>query len=355
MSKSVSTNEYRCTFVLKTQEEVGDGKAWPMQVSLDQLAEILYRVKDGKMTSGSFSASSYDPELESTHSIFVKILGDPAEKLVEVSNIVNTPFWTTTSISARGLCAIGTSAGVILTKEPETRFSTAYQVAAKWETPLFVRDIKDDELGIWARHVDEKGGVFWKDDEYGWPSELLKSDNHPATYEPLTYRTGLNLHCTIIDAGAAPLVYGVFGDVEDGFGPSFYAVTSEASVNFLPTVAVVGEDNNPFNPSNKLYLGVEFTVAWFRQFASSEYWLSTRTDGFGVPVDVVPAGITFSIKLSTSSITCPLYYSNHPQWGDVSFTVGSATNFVLEAKKWWPYAKDSPATPLWNKDTGAKL
>lgn len=52
--KGVHTPELRCSFVPKLESECGDGKEFNMEVTLDELAEILYRVKDAWFTSGSY-------------------------------------------------------------------------------------------------------------------------------------------------------------------------------------------------------------------------------------------------------------------------------------------------------------
>jgi hypothetical protein len=53
MSAGVFTNDLRFAFVDKTAGEVGDGTAYPMEVTWDQIAEIFYRVKDAWFTGGS--------------------------------------------------------------------------------------------------------------------------------------------------------------------------------------------------------------------------------------------------------------------------------------------------------------
>jgi hypothetical protein len=52
MSAGVFTADLRFTFVDKTAGEVGDGTAFPMEVTLGQIAEIFYRVKDAWFTGG---------------------------------------------------------------------------------------------------------------------------------------------------------------------------------------------------------------------------------------------------------------------------------------------------------------
>lgn len=57
-AQGVFTNNYRVKFVEKSGSEVGNGTAFPMLVTLDQLAEILYRVKDAWFTSGQILTTS---------------------------------------------------------------------------------------------------------------------------------------------------------------------------------------------------------------------------------------------------------------------------------------------------------
>ena len=55
MGNRVTTPNLRFEFVEKTATECGDGTAFPMEVTLDQVAEIFYRVKDAWFTGGSAS------------------------------------------------------------------------------------------------------------------------------------------------------------------------------------------------------------------------------------------------------------------------------------------------------------
>lgn len=55
MGNRVTTPNLRFEFVEKTSAECGDGTAFPMEVTLDQVAEIFYRVKDAWFTGGSAS------------------------------------------------------------------------------------------------------------------------------------------------------------------------------------------------------------------------------------------------------------------------------------------------------------
>jgi hypothetical protein len=53
MSRNLVIPYYRPTFVEKTISEVGHGTFFPLLVTLDQIAEIFFRVKDAWISSGS--------------------------------------------------------------------------------------------------------------------------------------------------------------------------------------------------------------------------------------------------------------------------------------------------------------
>jgi len=59
MGTQINTIESRIKFVKKESADVGDGTDFPMLVTLDQLAEIMYRVRDAWFTAGSFKVFGY--------------------------------------------------------------------------------------------------------------------------------------------------------------------------------------------------------------------------------------------------------------------------------------------------------
>jgi hypothetical protein len=54
MAEHITTFSPKFTFVEKTAAEVGAGTAYPMLATADQLAEVMYRVRLSKFTSGYF-------------------------------------------------------------------------------------------------------------------------------------------------------------------------------------------------------------------------------------------------------------------------------------------------------------
>jgi len=61
----------------------------------------------------------------------------------------------------------------------------------------------------------------------------------------------------------------------------------------------------------------------------------------------------YVMKLASGDVTCPLYIADAVGGGTYPFQFGE--DFVQEAVEWFPYAKDSPPTAVWNTATGAKL
>jgi hypothetical protein len=106
----------------------------------------------------------------------------------------------------------------------------------------------------------------------------------------------------------------------------------------VPQVAVSGDD--PFAPGATLHLGIQFLATWGGQ-ATAGGILSSHCEGLS------SAGCKLKIKLASSEVSCPLYWH-----GDGEIT--SQTDFVLTAKKWWPYAKGA-GEAVWDEDTGAML
>jgi len=127
-----------------------------------------------------------------------------------------------------------------------------------------------------------------------------------------------------------------------GNPPSFYALDrvddsgenmsseSRLQVRFDSWVLWVGGDH-PFSPDSVLYPRVRFRVAGLNSEDGSLSY---------------PLGIDFVIKLSNTAVHIPLY-------GDSAGFTGTA-NYVLEAKKWWPYA-DQAGNPAYNETTGLPL
>lgn len=131
--------------------------------------------------------------------------------------------------------------------------------------------------------------------------------------------------------------------------------TSDVKVQVTGDVAYTG--TSPTDPTGKLYLKVLLTGntygGWYDTNVSVEFRARENTPENGLYSDgyLLPMRLVF--KLSNSEPSCALYGGNIDYEPVDHITYG--TDLVLEAKEWWPYAKDSPAVPVWNSATGAKL
>jgi hypothetical protein len=132
-----------------------------------------------------------------------------------------------------------------------------------------------------------------------------------------------------------PTSYGFYEKSGPPESPNAAVVT--VMVRFNGKVAYVGKDQ-PLHPDSVLYVGVlvEMYSAGTGFFVGSIE--GTGNETFGSDLE---------IQLSDASVSFPLYYN--PNFLITEAT--SARNFVLAAKKWWPYAT-SEGFPAWDENTG---
>lgn len=154
---------------------------------------------------------------------------------------------------------------------------------------------------------------------------------------------------------------------DENWGDSTCSVSID--VNVSNEVAFVGA-SSPFDPNARLFLKVK---------AGGDFYLWGYLDGSFRPANCVaistwPSGINYAVgaynfppaseitqrlvfKLKDSAPSCPFYGTaivGYP-YSYLDGTIQGTEDFVIEAKEWWPYAKDSPPVPIWNTTNGAKL
>jgi len=320
-ASGVFTRMKRVTFVKKEASEVGDGTAWPMLATLDQVAEIMYRVRDAWFTSGS-TVSSYvvedpyaDPPTSITHTVTTAVQGTPIAQLVNSINTRNNPFGTN--------------------YEYARAYHVSESIPAKFDSyfgeeySLYGYDTFRDcnsEIGIWYPDYGILGGGIIG---YYYPGNLDTG-----------FRCGFSHN-----VGSFASYFGL-----DPSPSGFYKVTTTdeydggssvtgagAWVIFTGEVAYVGD--SPTSPTAQLYVGLKIGCE-----GGSFYGVNTSSDYFsGVPS--YDTGANFVLGLAGGdSVSCKLYSPD---------TYDSVSNFVLQAQEWWPYAK--AGGPVWNSATGAKL
>lgn len=180
----------------------------------------------------------------------------------------------------------------------------------------------------------------------------LASPTHPAgtlTYWSASHGaiTGLTHYAESFEVSSGYYPYG------ESFGIEYQAAVE---LMFSGNVAWVDTNasGNPLDPANELWIGLNF-------FAYTSDGVRLDGTGSGLSIIIVDAyseltgnpneGPTgdLSIVLATGTLTVPLYCSNY-----TSLT-SATSSMTISMEKTWTYAKDSPAVPVWDEDTGAKL
>lgn len=276
MSEGVFTRMKRLEFVEKLSSEVGDGTAWPLLVTQDQLAEILYRVKDSAF-SGSVTETLGGVTVEFGFS------GDPANALVAEDSAYDYLWFSRRGYSATDVDGF------------EGYFGEGYSVG---ETEYF--DIADKEKGVWA----------------------------PPVNEGFSFRTGLTHEFTVFSEGGLesdplPDHYLAYNKVDSSISPAQALLQISGEVAWVD----VNGSGNPFDPENELYLALQLDMFGTLYFSTS---LSTNAVEAG---NSVATGVQFEIGLSTSDLAIPIYFTT----GDGSASYSGAIR--LDATEWWPYAK----------------
>lgn len=288
MGNRVTTPDLRFEFIEKTAAECGDGTAFPMEVTLDQVAEIFYRVKDAWFTSGSASW--------------------------EVSGSPQTIYAPTAAPTNRTLEIDGGGAVLIMYQKRGYTILDAYPYnGAIYDAGIgnYYSDIADNENGLWKD--------AWNDPDHVDAFSYLQDDPNNAQ-------------------GGDPEWWG-----DTGLG-------AYAQVYRGKQVAVVKLDpaDGLYAPTNKFYLQIEM------------YWSDYGVVPFGGSTNIYNGGFgdfsayavlisNYILRLASGDVTCPVYFAASGSTNE------TGTDFIHEAQEWFPYAKDDPAVPVWDFETGAKL
>ena len=271
-------------------QECGIGTTFSAPATLDQICEIYYRVRDGWFTQGAHSEANEDYAITNF---------DPPSKLVFYEQSFIDPVYR---FYARGQ--------FLYDKTPP--FDPIPHLGVPYEFGLGSQVIYelDDELGKW----DNNFGISPGRSRYpysGLEHEIATTSFSDDDFNPWF-----------------PSSFYALDRVDDNGENTFS--DNRLQVRFDNRVLWVGGDH-PFSPDSVLYPRVMFRVAGLNsQDGSLSY----------------PLGIDFVIKLSNTAVHIPLY-------GDSAGFTGTA-NYVLEAKKWWPYA-DQAGNPVYDETTGLPL
>lgn len=290
MAQGVYTRNKRVTFIKKTTYEVGAGTDFPILVTLDQLAEIMYRVKDAKIIQGStVQTDTYDGE---TFISSVSILaGAPAEQLA--SDPVLRGYVERQSASFL----------------PTSLLSEFYS-----EGGSYFRDILDDERALWLPVFNS--GVGYYGEEFKTAFSFSASEYYFTPASSASYR-------------------GISSEPDE----SGYNIRIE----FSGDVAWTGDGDSPFNLTSQLYLGVKFEAYEFAFFDSAT--CSTVLGGrpYSSSCDQTTP-LYFKIQLAGGVLlSCPIYA--------VSPNI-SGYDWIIAATEWWPY-QDGDGN-VWDPATGLR-
>jgi hypothetical protein len=308
--------------------ECGPGTFYPLEVTNDQLAEIMYRVRDSVLTGYLVASGGYYDG--ATYGV---TSGTP-EKLV-VSNAFSyqpdpeyDPEYQFV-YSARGY----------RTRDPDGNddyFGDAYEIDTDIPDGLGGNyyDVGDSERAMW---ISKSTNVKFNNqtENFFWDSDFKTGFSHhfsSGRLEELWSDTEV-----LIDE--LPTIYMTYLAYD---GEPFGAVPT--IINFNGRVAWIddNESGNPFDPENRRFVGFQFNN--IANFGDTNY---LTTVSFGAEY-LTDTGRTIILALASGTVSCPIYaYGSY----DATWSGG----FTLTPTKWWPYAKGSPAEPVWDAETGERL
>jgi hypothetical protein len=347
------------------------GKRFCLEVTREQLEEIMYRVQDAKVTAGGLSYSMSSPtsgEDNTELSMDCDVLfdtGNPPAALVMVA---------ANHDSYRGYVTMrymGDPEDEGYGLPPMANVTSTTNIGAVYDV--------DESNGAYALRVREAVAERGMWERYGDNDPYYLSGVAPTVYEmidpyfsnleglnsPCPFRTGLSLLSSgMYSPPADTNVIGTYvtseGDWPTGeHEPTLGGISAYLFLEFPGQVAWVDldESGNPFSPGNKLFVAISFRLTSSVDFPGylpdSEIFITSlsETDYHG---EYETTDKTLSIVLASGTVSCPLYVLPLGDYGDIT-TSYTLANVVITATKWWPYAKNSPAEPVWNAATGAEL
>lgn len=359
MSAGVFTNQYRVNFVKGYLDGVSDPDAGGIpcgvntfhnvEVTLEQLEELLYRVKDAWFTAGSFLARVTDTiDEDEFDAVSIAIAtGTPSPDYASYEEHSND----TVTFVFRGYHEY--SNDIETNHLPfSDYFGESYDVGeygVDWFGDTY-RDVKDNERIMFS-------DVFNRD--------LAKGQTNTVTgISHQIYYVGGSIGAGLPDVGYGLLSSGKSNGDEITAAGLFLSLWEDPwygfdGTNGLARVAVIGNFENPASQGNRFFISLIFSTAHDYDGDGSSFIppiLSSNTVPSYYNLSASPV-CNLVIRLASGDVTCPLYAKMDPtmsESGDVYYSF-SGTDFVLQAQEWWPYAKDSPPTPVWDSTTGVKF
>lgn len=328
MSKGVFTRMKRVRFIKETEfisitsfSGVGPNTPYPVKVTHEQLSEILYQVKRSTLTGGSVDAS-------------------------------------------------GLTIGLTGVASPENLWYTSTNNKSGGSRGYAFPNVSDSFMDLGVDPLPPNINSYFANNysiSYGdYPNiPIYEAKNEYAIWHPVMAGTYPSIFGTGLVTGFSnDIVVGsivdpyndtqAFPDSFYGFGYSGFSFEGEDEpsaggthfyFSFYNTAVYKDIDGsgNPFSPSNEIYLGVEASLTAFIDPEGNFDVFHSRSWETGGGYEEV---FNLKLELKDSELLIPMVSRDRPD---------SASDLVLTATEWWPYAKDSPPTPVWDTDTGLKI
>lgn len=333
--EAVFTAEKRVTFVEKTLGEVGDYTDFPIEVTgatiadkLDKIAEIYYRSKIAQFTENTLISDTGISSGVTTGSISPRVMvGSTGTGGYDPTLMCG--YW---SIDDLGMPSSANSLDFL-----DAQYSASVGSGlGSATTNVNFRDINERESGIWL-YPDTGENPTWNKpmgSYLGMGFYFYTGSGTEMGLDDQDFKTAFSWYSISPNAS-----YNVQPDIpvpyiqDDSFSPDIVYEELAVIVQFSGEIAWVGD--SLYHPDTQFFLGMRVDGVFFSGFGS---FTSSNDIGAG-------SSGRYVMRLSSGDLSCPLESSPAIAVGDI----------VHEAVEWWPYAKGSPATPVWNTATGAKL
>jgi hypothetical protein len=299
--------------------ECGDYTAFPLEVTginvsekLDKIAEIFYRASIAQITENNLQLSTSQIGFGVTAgAISPRVMYSAGEGLSD--NYLMSGYYslddedTAQEIYAAALPYFG------------AQYTEEYESGIGSPTTGNFRDLAENERGIWLPFVTGS--------------------------TPIWNQTGTN--CTTAFDWYSHSAAGTFTQpsipipwvTDDSLLPDVIYESFTFSVATSGKIGVIygGAAGALFHPDNRFFIGLQIdsNISGFSYNIRSE-----KPSGYD-ETDAI-----YTMRLSSGNLSCPLA---------TNATDTLTGEIVHEVVEWFPYAKDSPATPVWNTATGLPI
>lgn len=286
----------------------GQGTAYPLLATLDQVAELFHRVKKACYTAGLPTM-----EWDDGTTAFYREWAAPAAPYPPSSPLV----------AYDAAMKMGYHTATLEADIPIPETSIPYLGEEYSEGGENYRDIGDDEPGIW---LSSNGDELPHWNRYG------------------------NGFATAFSYLGDSSAYGPFTPATDHLWAMNEAPISElvvAEATFSGEVAVIKSSPEVplLDPSNSFYIGFRFYL--YDTHPTDVGTIGTDLSDFSVP-DAMAC--FYTLRLSSGDLTAQLYL----EASGIPTAIGGGDDIMHEATEWWPYAT-SAGLPAWDTTTGLPI